>query len=249
MNNSISDFKQEFKRIKRMGWIEIVPKEKLSVGAKFERLIGKMGDQLPYPDYEDIEIKVKSYASISKICLFTSTPIGNFANPMENLLESYGYPNQIIHEAKSLSGDVAANKKHYIGLNYLYQLIVDEQEQKIKMLIYNKNNNVINDSYYWNFKDLEDILHTKMAKLAVVKVLKRHEGEKDYLKYYRADIYKLRSFNCFIKLIKEGKIIIKLNIGTFTSGRRIGQIHDHGTAFAIDEKYLVELFDKIDWAY
>ena len=52
-------------------------------------------------------------------------------------------------------------------------------------------------------------------------------------------------FTLFLKLIDDGKISITFRIGVFKSGKRKGQIHDHGTEFGIDEINLQLLFDEI----
>ena len=59
-------------------------------------------------------------------------------------------------------------------------------------------------------------------------------------------IYKLKDFETFIDLIENGIIRISLKIGVFRTGKKIGQIHDHGTSFCIEEDNLDKLYDLIE---
>lgn len=60
-------------------------------------------------------------------------------------------------------------------------------------------------------------------------------------------IFELRDTQTFFNLIEQGKIRITFHIGVFYSGKRYGQIHDHGTSFEIKEQDLDLLFNKIPY--
>ena len=59
-------------------------------------------------------------------------------------------------------------------------------------------------------------------------------------------IYKLKSFDNFLELLETNKIYITFNIGYFRTGKRVGEIHDRGTAFRISTDNIDELFTLID---
>ena len=55
-------------------------------------------------------------------------------------------------------------------------------------------------------------------------------------------MYEIKSFNKFIECIDKGYIIITFKIGYFKSGKRKGQIHDHGTGFSINYNDIGKLY-------
>ena len=65
-------------------------------------------------------------------------------------------------------------------------------------------------------------------------------------KYYWKELNENHSVDeikdCFVKHILNGDIVITFKIGVFKSGQRIGQIHDRGTDFSINEKILINFF-------
>ena len=66
-----------------------------------------------------------------------------------------------------------------------------------------------------------------------------------YYKYTNLTIYKLKNFNTFLSLLEKDIIHITINLDTFTSGKRIGEIHDRGTAFRINLNNIEDLFIKV----
>ena len=88
-------------------------------------------------------------------------------------------------------------------------------------------------------------LERKLNYLCFVHADTYYSNSQLYVKYNNDNYYKLKSFGRFIELIEEGKISVTFRIGVFNSGRKKGQIHDHGTTFSIEEKDLESLFDRI----
>ena len=72
--------------------------------------------------------------------------------------------------------------------------------------------------------------------LRYAKAYSRNNNSEEEFKFINA--YELSGFDydSFIKLLEQGKIYIDLRIGQYHSGNKIGQTHDHGTAFRIKEK-------------
>ena len=56
----------------------------------------------------------------------------------------------------------------------------------------------------------------------------------DYYYYHTINFYKLRDFDTFINLIEKGIIEISFKIGYYKTGKRMGNIYDHGTDFSIN---------------
>ena len=58
--------------------------------------------------------------------------------------------------------------------------------------------------------------------------------------------HKKKSIFVFSNILFYNKIYITFNIGYFRTGKRVGEIHDRGTAFRISTDNIGELFTLID---
>lgn len=59
------------------------------------------------------------------------------------------------------------------------------------------------------------------------------------------NLFNIKSFEEFLKLMEQGKIRITFKIDIFWEGARQGEIHDRGTRFKIQEIEMQKLFSKI----
>ena len=78
------------------------------------------------------------------------------------------------------------------------------------------------------------------AKSAIV----NNEG---YYHYNKINIYKLKDFDTFLKLIDDGIIDITFKIGVFKDGKRKGGVYDRGTDFSIGINNLNLLYEEINF--
>lgn len=137
------------------------------------------------------------------------------------------------------------NRTVYIGNNVDSKLIVNRESKQVILTIYNNKGEVIDDIVRWSFDMLEEKLLRKLKYLAFVKADKKIVNKEVYFKYHKVKFYKLKTFDNFINLIENGKIRISFKISVFKSGRRYGQIHNHGTSFDLSQESITELFDVI----
>lgn len=140
------------------------------------------------------------------------------------------------------------NNNSIIGNRYIIKLKIDIDENKLILLILDINLNIIDNSIYWNLDDIQNRLHTKLNYLAYITGYPYKKNEEIYYNYTNLKIYKLKNFENFIKLLETNKIHITFNIGYFRTGKRIGEIHDRGTAFRLSNECISELFTLIDKA-
>ncbi|MFS2826669.1 MvaI/BcnI family restriction endonuclease, partial [Parabacteroides distasonis] len=63
----------------------------------------------------------------------------------------------------------------------------------------------------------------------------KKEGGKELFYFNKADIYTEPSFERFISLLTDGKIMYDIRIGSYKSGPKYGMPHDHGSGFRILE--------------
>ena len=245
MENQIIKLKEEFIKIKKMGWIKSVNRGSNGVGFTLESLFGISKNELEIPDYNGIELKARRYSSTSYIILFSCKPEGKYYHEVERIKDEYGYPHSIFNEYKVLNNSVYANKKNKIGNNYYFKLDVSRIEERIYLLIYDINNKLLERTVYWDFDVLKEKLYRKLKWLALIKAYSKKSciEQCEYFKYEEMKIYCLKNFSTFIHLLEKGIIRVNFKLNIKTKGDKIGQIHDHGTSFDIKECDLVKLFD------
>ena len=242
MEKSFEILKKEFYKIKKKGWVESNTNNLGSIGHTFEKFLGIQTNELEIPDFDGIEIKTKNKYSDSYTTLFCCTPTGPHFHEVERLKDLYGYPDSNLKKYNVLNTSVYSKYKNKVGVKYYFELKVDKEKQKIFLLIYNRKKELIEDIVYWDFDILKEKLYRKLKYLAFIKADKLYKEKKRYFKYYSMKIYKLKNFGTFINLIEDGTIRISLKIGIFRTGKKIGQIHDHGTSFCIKEDNLEKLY-------
>lgn len=244
MYESINLLKEKFEIIKEKGYIMTNRKGVTGIGKTFEDLIGKEEDHEETPDFMGIEIKTKcDNISNEYITLFCATPKGPHNYETHYLVNKYGYPDSLFKSKKVL------NRSIYSGIlsgnKYLFTLKVDHKKMIIKLKIINNYLETMEDEIYWTYYDLEKKLYRKHRYLAIVKATKKIINGSTYYKYNEIKFYKIKNFDTFLKLIKQGKIRINLRLGVYRSGKRKGDLHDRGTAFQIRECDILKLFDEI----
>ena len=245
MKNTIIDLENEFKRIKELGWIKEKCKGLNSMGYTFESLLNKEKDDLPIPDYNDIEIKVMNDNAKTNIHLFNLTPDGDYLFPIKRILYEIGCPSKDNRNEKRLYRSfnsmnytkLVFGRKGIIKVNYI--------EEKIELVVYDHNDENINIGISWSFEYLKKRLELKLNYLAFIRVSSCIICGEGYYHYHDIYFYKLRNFDTFVNLIAEGIIDITFKIGTHKTGKKIGKVYDHGTDFSIKVRDLELLYDRI----
>lgn len=235
--------KKELDRIKKMGWMKCEQKNIGEVGLKLEKLLNKNPGNFEIPDYDDIEIKTKSSLREKSITLFNATP-DSYLFEIKRLHGLYGYPYSKMRQYKLLNNIVSCRKRTYIYNDVFFSLKVLWDKRVINLIVTNRQGEVIDNLTSWSFDMIEEKLNRKMKYLCYVEVNKYYENGQMYIKYNNDHYYVSRGFDCFIRLIERGVITITFKIGVFQSGKRKGQIHDHGTSFSIHENDLELLYKK-----
>ena len=98
----------------------------------------------------------------------------------------------------------------------------------------------------WSFIELKRRLETKLSYLCIVPVKKKTVMGNDYFKYCDATFYELKNFECFLDLIKKGKIKVTFKLSYYHTGEKYGQLYDKGTTFDMNFDYVNELFSIVD---
>ena len=245
MNSSVLDLYNKFNEIRARGWIKTMSCDLQGVGYTFERLIGKEVDSFYLPDYHGIEIKTFELYTRRVIHLFNVTPDGDYLYPIKRVLDTLGYPDTKEHKYKVCNIAAKGNEFTFCGYYKKMKLEIDYINQKVNFIAY-RDGRDLDIGISWSFDLLKERLDLKMRKLAVIKAISKMENGDKYFKYERIDFYKLKDFDTFLKLIEDGTITVTFKIGTYRSGKRMGQIHDRGTDFSIKYNDIEKLYDKID---
>lgn len=246
IDNSICSLIERFDNISRKGWFIKRTNDDGEAGSKFESLLGKSNDNFQIPDFDGIEIKTKKINSYDKyITLFNAVPYGKDFFEIDRLKREYGYPDSDLKNCNVLNGDIFCKKKNRIGAKFYFQSQIDNKNKKINLLIYNRYGNIIDSNTFWPFEIIKERLYCKLKYLAIIKVKTKKENHQQYYKYENIEIFKLKNFEKFLEAIQYDYIRIQLKIGVFKSGKRIGQTHDRGTGFQINENYINYLYTKI----
>ena len=67
----------------------------------------------------------------------------------------------------------------------------------------------------------------------------------NYYSFHNMNIYSLKSFDTFIKLIEDGVVYLTINTGVHKSGYYKGQFINHGCAWRINVDNIELLYNKI----
>lgn len=245
MLQNIKELDIRFEKIKRLGWVKEINHGYSSIGLTFEQLMGKEIDNFPIPDFFGIEVKTMNDYALENLHLFNLTPDGDYLFPIKRLLEILGCPDKNNKEMKIFYRSF--NSKYFteIGKFKEGKIFVNYQQQKVDLIVYNDKKQNININVSWSFNWLKERLMLKLQYLAIVRAFSRITNNEGYYYYHKINFYRLKDFDIFIKLIEEGIISITFKIGFYKSGRRKGQIYDHGTDFSIDIKDIHYLYDEI----
>lgn len=235
--------KKEFNRIKNMGYVKSTRGGTTGIGKTFEDLLGKEEDTLESPDYLGIEIKTRRAYSYAYTTLFNSSPANN---EIQRLVNTYGYPDKVLIKYKVLNVSINANNSTLVANKYLFKLFVNRKEQKTYLGISDKNFQILEKKVFWDFNILKEKLTHKLNYLAFVKAWPKNVNGDIYYKYYHMDFYQLKSFEEFLNLLEEGMIRITFKLGIYRSKDKLGEIHDRGTSFEIQEENFEKLFIKLE---
>ena len=244
VENTFDTLLKKFSKITNKGYIKSVTPNKNGSGITLENELGSTGGDFCIPDYRDIEIKaIRDYYD-ALIGLFSSAPDGKYESATQWLCENYGTQDENFKDVNVLSCSLKGKRKIKVG-NYYFSIKIDYINQKIFLNIYDKRLNFLNNDIYWDFDSLEEKLRRKMSKLAIITVKSKIYNSDRYYHYKKINLYKLKSFATFLKLIEDGIILISFKTGVYKSGKYIGKFHDHGTTFRISKKDIEKLYDKI----
>jgi len=197
--------------------------------------------------FEPIELKSARVNSSSMITLFTKSPEPR-GRGIKSLLERFGYFKDSSSKYKELHSTLSVGSNNIRGKELLLKVIQMENNKRICFIDTNSLNEKAVIAYY-SQRELEKAALRKLSNglvLVEAEVIEYKDNKNkkvEFFKYTKATFFYGFSINSFFELLEGGKIKIDFRLGTYKSGKKIGKPHDHGTAFRISAKNLLDLFE------
>ena len=235
MINTLEEFREKMNEISKLEWIKTHRSGPTGIGKTLEDLLDIKENNDSEPDFGNYELKAARIASKeSMLTLFTKAPQPPKVN--KNLLENYGY---------SSSNYPNDKKVLHVTLTAKAACRISNTGKTLKINCAEKSLELLSDDgtmvAFWEKDKLGDAFNKKYKNtLIYVKAKSRNKGKNEEFLFCEA--YELSEFDYdgLINLLKEGIVKIDIRIGQYPDGR----VHDHGTAFRIDQRYLEKLFKK-----
>lgn len=234
--------KDKGKEISELGWIETKRKGNTGIGYTYEHLLGIKENNSQDADIEGkIEVKSHRLPSKSMLTLFTYSPKGVIPILLHNFgqINSKGY--------KTLHTTVRANKLNSYKKMYGFKTSVNFISKSVNLeVICLKTGSILLCEHLYEFREIE-MLVRKIEYTLLVGADKLNSNGIEKFKYQEPRLLRLKSFENFVRLLDEGVICLDIRVGTYTSGKRLGLPHDHGTGFRIHHRHLDSLFEEYQY--
>ena len=236
-------FVEAIKELRNRGFVPSLRRGPTGVGNTLEEILGIEENCIDMPDIGNVELKAERISSTSMLTLKTKSPEIRGAN--NRFTNEYGYktpdsvllnPNlNILHSTVTMSNFNTLNGQPFLKLT-----LIDN-----RLYLEHAKNGII-DYMYWEESSLARAIKRKYPykKLYYVPAENKYIDGKEYFHYTTA--YYLEGFdvNKLMNCLKTGDIKIDLRIGIYTSGKKKGQRHDHGTGIRANIKNLEMCFNK-----
>jgi len=217
---SYSELIKRLREIKKMGYLKTHRSGKTGIGKTIEDLLGIKENNIPGPDGKMIELKSARKNAKSMLTLFTKAPLPKKANSV--LLQKHGYLSSRGNNKKELHSTI--NAVSFNTLKGRSGLKAEISDNKIKII--NSSHEVLG---YYDESSLKEAYEKKIPRLLYVKADSRGNGSNEEFWFNEAWLLKGFDFGNFLKLLKDGVILVDIRIGQYPDGRP----HDHGTGFRI----------------
>ena len=212
---------EDLKKIEEKGFIKTHRSGNTGIGKTLEDLLEIEENNIAGPDGHQTELKSARKGSPSMLTLFTKSPMPNKINI--KLLQKFGRISS--NKRKKLHTTVNAVSRNTLYDKEGFKIIVHDARVEINHLNYNEM-----PTPYWEKQELEKAFSHKYSKnLLYVKADYQGKGTEEKFHFNEAWLMHGFSFDNFVKLLIDGKILVDIRIGQYPDGRP----HDHGTGFRV----------------
>lgn len=223
------ELQKQLEIIKNKGFIKSLRKGSTAIGHLLEYELKINETNLSIPDVGGrIELKATRKNSSSLITLFTFNRSVWKIN-LSDIIKKYGnYDNDRFSLYNSVSYKKENSQGFYIDIDY------------DKNIIYLKNINEKNIIAEWSIFVILGKFMTKLDRLLFVFADSKYENNTEYFHFNQAYLLEEPSHQKFLSAFSNQKAIIDLRMHLKPEGK----LRNHGTAFRIFEKDLIELYNK-----
>ena len=242
-NEIINIFRQDFLRIKQMGFVKTNRAHNTGIGKTFEDLIGVPENNFQLVDYMDfLELKSQRNYTESMLTLFTKSP-DYPDNANTHLRDTFGIPYDDNPKLKKLHSTASGSKFNTVYDRFGLKLDVDTTEQRI-YLRFKKiaDDSILPDKIYYNFDTLRRIIEQKCQNIAYISADTKIQDGQEHFRYNSAVLLTGLTFDKFIDVVKRGLILYDIRIGSYKSGPNFGKTHDHGSGFRVKKADIEKVF-------
>ncbi len=222
------------KKIEKMGFVKTHRSGNTGIGKTLEDLLEINENNFAGPDGLTTELKAGRKNAASMLTLFTKSPQPPKINSI--LLNELGYPEKTGSSKKILHTTINANT--YNTLKGGTGLKIAVKKDRIEIDSPKLKHNPEIPTPYWDKTTLQERFEKKYVELLYVKADARGSGEDEEFHFNEAWIMKGFDFENFLKLLREGTLLVDIRIGQYPDGRP----HDHGTGFRIMPDRLDQCF-------
>ena len=124
-----------------------------------------------------------------------------------------------------------------------FRIKIDNQLKRLILCVYDLNSNLIEEQTYIDYDTIKTRLELKLSNLAIVYASKRVIDNHKCFRYYQITIYKLKSFETFIKLLEQDIIKTSIVGRVARSGIEEGRQRNKNIIFSIPKEQIDLLFD------
>lgn len=242
---------EKFNEIRDLGWITsnfpLTRHYDNCLGDTFEALVGKPVDNVSVADFHGIEFKSHRTVTNSMVTLFSKSP--SYPKRANTFLRTnYGVYEET-YNSMILNTTVFGNRENTHRGGYGFKVIVDRQNENIRLFIRDLNTGIIvNNDVYWSFTVIENAIKRKLDTIAILygEEMPDYNSNKWLVRYTNMSLIKQITLDKMLKSIEDGRLAIDIRIGVYASGKNAGKTHDHGTAFRMNLQDLLTLYGNVE---
>lgn len=239
----LEEYKEEFRKIKQLGFIESNRFHNTGIGKTFEDFIGVIENNKSKVDYKGaFELKSARELSEAMVTLFTKSPLPRGINNI--IRKTFGYYDEEYKDHLILHTTFSGNKFNICKDKTGFKLDIDSKNSQINIKIKNLANDTMDNRVkaYYPFKKLEYIIENKCKYIIFISAESKKENGKELFRFNKSTMLSGLTFNKFLKFIGKGIIKYDFRIGVYRTGKHKGKKHDHGSGFRILKGDLNKVF-------
>lgn len=238
--------KDELVNIRNQGFVPCTrPNNKDGgIGNTLEDLLLVPENNLQEADYLDYEVKSQREATSSAITLFS------MATEKRNNRRLFQEYSRIDKEdgVERLYWTIYMDRPAFLYDRYECQLEFDnlDSPQFLYVRVKDTKTGIEDKQAYWDLKKLRVKTAKKMKNLVICYAETMVKNYCRYFNYKNFECYFNFSFEKLLEYIRLGRVQIDFRIGADLEGKNAGKYHDHGTAFRIHGKDLLNLYNHVE---